>query len=70
MTADTGKDTSLAINWRHIGTFLGLTFGLTYLLDLVIFLHGGLDTPGTTTVIQLRCCCPPSAPSCWACFLS
>ena len=58
MTTDTGKDTSLAINWRHIGTFLGLTFGLTYLLDLVIFLHGGLDTPGTTTVIQLQMLLP------------
>ena len=26
--------------------FLGLTFGLTYLIDLVIYLRGGLTGPG------------------------
>ena len=52
------KDSSLAINWRHVSAFLGLTFGLTYLLDLVIFLRGGLEIPGTVTVIQLQMLLP------------
>jgi len=41
-------------NWRHVGAFLGLTFGLTWLLDLLIYLHGGLGTPGSTSVVQLQ----------------
>jgi membrane protease YdiL (CAAX protease family) len=59
MTTDaTGTDTKLAPNWRHVGTFLGLTFGLTYLLDLAIYLRGGLATPGTVTVLQLQMLLP------------
>ena len=41
-------------NWGHVGAFLGLTFGLSWLLDLIIYLHGGLDKPGTVSVIQLQ----------------
>jgi hypothetical protein len=50
--------THLAPNWRHVGAFLGLTFGLTWLVDLAIFMHGGLDTPGITTVLQLQMLLP------------
>jgi membrane protease YdiL (CAAX protease family) len=45
-------------NWPHVGIFLGLTFGLTWLLDLIIYLHGGLNKPGTTNVIQLQMLLP------------
>ncbi|GCE19958.1 hypothetical protein KDK_37580 [Dictyobacter kobayashii] len=41
-------------NWRHIGAFLGLTFGFTWLLDLLIYWHGGLGTPGSLSVVQLQ----------------
>jgi hypothetical protein len=33
-SADTSADTMFRPNWRHVGAFLGLTFGLTWLLDL------------------------------------
>ncbi len=33
--------------------FLGLTFGLTYLIDLAIYLRGGLTSPGWYNAIWL-----------------
>jgi len=45
-------------NWYHVGAFLGLTFGLTWLLDLTISLHGGLGKPGIISVIQLQMLLP------------
>ena len=41
-----------------MGAFLGLTFGLTWLLDLAIYLRGGLATPGMTTLLQLQMLLP------------
>src|SRR5579883_2858976 len=41
-------------NWRHVGAFLGLTFSLTWLLDLLIYWHGGLGTPGALGMVQLQ----------------
>jgi membrane protease YdiL (CAAX protease family) len=41
-------------NWRHVGAFLGLTFGLTWPLDLLIYWHGGLGSPGAMSVVQLQ----------------
>lgn len=58
MTADPNMNTHLAPTWRQVGAFLGLTFGLTYLLDLVIYLRGGLATPRTVTVIQFQMLLP------------
>ena len=58
MTTDNGAEIHLTPNWRHVGAFLGLTFGLTWLLDLAIYLHGGLDTPGIVTVLQLQMLLP------------
>ena len=40
------------------GAFLGLTFGLTYLLDLVIYLRGGLSNPWIGTILQLQMLLP------------
>jgi membrane protease YdiL (CAAX protease family) len=58
MTLDFSTEPQLAPDWRHVGAFLGLTFGLTWLLDLVIFLHGGLSAPGTITTLQLQMLLP------------
>jgi membrane protease YdiL (CAAX protease family) len=55
---DTRTDTRLAPNWRHVGAFLGLTFGLTWLLNLAIYLRGGLETPGIVTILQLQMLLP------------
>jgi membrane protease YdiL (CAAX protease family) len=58
MTTDTGTDSSPAPNWRHVGAFLGLTFGLTWMLNLAIYLRGGLGTPGMVSVLQLQMLLP------------
>ena len=58
MTIENVTETRSAPNWRHVGAFLGLTFGLTYLLDLVIYLRGGLNTPGIVAVLQLQMLLP------------
>jgi len=48
----------LSPNWRHVGIFLALTFGLTWLLDLAIYLRGGLNIPGIVTILQLQMLIP------------
>jgi membrane protease YdiL (CAAX protease family) len=58
MTVDTFAKTQLKTNWPHVGAFLGLTFGLTYLLDLVIYLRGGLGTASIVTVLQFQMLLP------------
>ncbi len=58
MTTLPVSDTGLAPKWRHVGAFLGLTFGLTWLLNLAIHLHGGLGTPGMVSVLQLQMLLP------------
>jgi membrane protease YdiL (CAAX protease family) len=58
MTSDTSSGTSLALNWRHVGAFLGLTFGLTWLLNLAIYLRGGLGTPGMVSILQFQMLLP------------
>jgi membrane protease YdiL (CAAX protease family) len=58
MTTDNGTEIDLRPNWRHVGAFLGLTFGLTWLLNLAIYLHGGLAVPGMVTVLQLQMLLP------------
>src|SRR5579884_2461373 len=52
------SDSTLDPNWRHVGAFLGLTFGLTWLLNLAIYLRGGLATPGVATALQLQMLLP------------
>ena len=51
-------DTPVAPNWRHVVVFLGLTFGLTWLLNLAIELRGGLGAPGMGTVLQFQMLLP------------
>ena len=46
-------------NWKQVATFLGLTFGLTYLLDLVLYLGGGYGgTPATGLLLQVQMLIP------------
>ncbi|HEY1295831.1 MAG TPA: CPBP family intramembrane glutamic endopeptidase [Chloroflexota bacterium] len=47
------------VRWPHVAAFLGLTFGLTWLLDLAIHLRGGLAaTPGVVTILQFQMLLP------------
>jgi membrane protease YdiL (CAAX protease family) len=54
----TAAETGLRPHWRHVAAFLGLTFGLTWLLDLAIYLRGGLAAAGVTTLLQLQMLLP------------
>lgn len=58
MTIDTDTNTGFAPNWRHVGAFLGLTFGLTWLLNLGIYLRGGLNSLGIVAILQLQMLLP------------
>jgi uncharacterized protein len=48
-----GKLESARFDRKGVAWFLGLTFGLTYLIDLVIYLYGGLTGPGWYYAIAL-----------------
>jgi uncharacterized protein len=56
--SNTGTNMSLAPNWRHVGAFLAVNFGLTWLLDLTIYLRGGLRIPGIVAALQLQMLLP------------
>ena len=46
-------------NWKQVALFLGLTFGLTYLLDLVLYLAGGIGgSSGTLAALQVQMLIP------------
>ena len=51
-------DTNLKPNLPRVGIFLGLTFGLTLLLNLAIYLRGGLRIPGIVATLQLQMLLP------------
>jgi membrane protease YdiL (CAAX protease family) len=46
------------VNWPHVTWFLGLTFGLTWLADLVLYLNGGLAGPITSLLLQFQMLLP------------
>jgi uncharacterized protein len=46
------------VNWSHVAWFLGLTFGLTWLADLVLYLNGGLAGPSTALLLQFQMLLP------------
>lgn len=46
------------VNWKQVGTFIGLTFGLTWSLDLALFLNGGLNNPSATIALQFQMLLP------------
>jgi hypothetical protein len=58
MVTDVGTQTNPAPNWSHVGAFIGLNFGLTWLLNLAIYLGGGLKIPGIVPILQLQMVLP------------
>src|SRR5690554_3570426 len=53
------NDRNLKPNWRQVAAFVGLTFAITYLLDLVLYLTVGYSShPATTILLQLQMLLP------------
>lgn len=50
-----------AVNWPHVWAYIGLSFGLTWLIDLVIYLNGGLAGPSTKLLMQFMMLMPAFA---------
>jgi uncharacterized protein len=50
----TDNTTQPKVNWRQVGLFIGLTFGFTYALDLVLQLVGGYGSTSTMVFLQLQ----------------
>jgi uncharacterized protein len=46
------------VSWLHVGWFLGLTFGLTWLADLVLYWNGGLTSPIAKLLLQFQMLLP------------
>lgn len=46
------------VNWKQVGAFLALTFGLTWGLDLILYLTGGLHNPAALFALQLQMLLP------------
>ncbi|MBA4383342.1 MAG: hypothetical protein C0410_01260 [Anaerolinea sp.] len=46
------------INWKQVGLFLALTFFLTWSLDLVLYLKGGLNNPSVVIGLQFQMLIP------------
>lgn len=57
-TLTTSPAPSPKVNWTQVGAFLGLTFGLTWLLDLVLYLIGGLTAPTASLFLQFQMLLP------------
>src|SRR5512147_1022374 len=50
-----------AVNWPHVWAYIGLSFGLAWLVDLVIYLNGGLAGPITKLLMQFMMLMPAFA---------
>ena len=50
--------TSSKVNWSHVAAFLGLAFGLTWLIDLVLYWNGGLTSPIAKLLLQFQMMLP------------
>lgn len=53
--------TRRAVNWPHVWTYVGLSFGLAWLVDLVLYLNGGLKNPGASLMLQFQMLMPAFA---------
>ncbi len=47
-----------AVNWKHVAWFISLAFGLAWLVDLALYLSGGLANPGTALLLQFQMLLP------------
>ena len=50
-----------AVNWPYVGAYIGLSFGLAWLVDLVLFLNGSLKNPAAVLMLQLQMLMPAFA---------
>jgi CAAX protease family protein len=50
--------TQSKVNWPHVASFLGLAFGLTWLVDLALYLNGGLTSPIAKLLLQFQMLLP------------
>jgi uncharacterized protein len=46
------------VNWPQVGTFIGVTFGITWLLNLGLYLVGGLKAPAAGLVLSTQMLVP------------
>jgi membrane protease YdiL (CAAX protease family) len=62
IAAVTGTEFSVtaarSVRWLNVVTFLALAFGLTWLLDLVLYMTGGLANPSTRLLLQFQMLIP------------
>jgi CAAX protease family protein len=47
-----------AVNWPHVWAYIGLAFGLAWLIDLVLYLNGGLQHPAAALMLQFQMLVP------------
>jgi len=47
-----------AVNWPHVWAYIGLSFGLAWLVDLALYLNGGLQNPAATLMLQFQMLMP------------
>jgi putative transposase len=47
-----------AVNWACVAWYVGLSFGLAWLVDLALYLTGGLANPGTNLLLQFQMLLP------------
>ena len=50
-----------AVNWSRVAWFLTLAFGLAWLVDLALYLTGGLANPDTQLLLQFQMLLPAFA---------
>ena len=50
-----------AVNWPHVWAYIGLSFGLAWLVDLVLYLNGGLTHPSATLMLPFQMLMPALA---------
>jgi len=50
-----------AVNWPHVWAYIGLAFGLAWLIDLVMYLNGGLANPAARLLLQFQMLMPAFA---------
>lgn len=48
----------MAVNWKQVGLFVGITYALTIVLDAGVWLAGGLQAPGAVAMLQLQVLLP------------
>ena len=58
LVTPTSVITPARVNWLHVTWFLVLTFGLTWLVDLVLYLRGGLTSPIAALLLQFQMLLP------------